>query len=219
MKSPLVPLLGSFLLHGVLFFGVSSWWIQKPQWSVDSGEGGGSNSTEAVQVTYEESASEPQIQEELVEPVPSVVESEFSEPIPVLEKNPAMLDRVKKIEVPRAFIPSQKPADNLSQKDSTRSSGSGARMVSKADYLRNPSPLYPASAKRRGEEGTVLLLIDIDTRGEVESLKIVNSSGFRELDEAAKKTVSRWKFQPAQVGGIAIACSVKVPIVFELQER
>jgi protein TonB len=53
---------------------------------------------------------------------------------------------------------------------------------------------YPERARRMGWEGKVLLSFVVLENGTVEGLKIVNSSGFRALDESAKEAVLRTRF-------------------------
>lgn len=86
-----------------------------------------------------------------------------------------------------------------------------------ADYLDNPKPAYPPLARRRGEEGKVLLRVFVDADGRPGKVELQRSSGSPRLDEAALSTVSRWKFIPARQGNEAVAAWVQVPIVFKLE--
>lgn len=85
------------------------------------------------------------------------------------------------------------------------------------DYERNPPPRYPATARRRGWEGLVLLEVRINKRGGVDSLRIQQSSGYTVLDDSAVKAVREWRFLPARVAGIAIESRAEVPIRFQLE--
>lgn len=85
-----------------------------------------------------------------------------------------------------------------------------------AAYLDNPAPAYPASAKRMGETGRVLLRVVVDENGRPESVNVATSSGFERLDRAAVDVVRRWKFVPARQGERAVKAAVLVPIDFEL---
>jgi periplasmic protein TonB len=86
-----------------------------------------------------------------------------------------------------------------------------------ADYLRNPPPEYPAFARRRGEEGRVLLRVHVGADGNAHAVQIGTSSGSERLDHAAAETVKRWKFLPARLGDSAVDAWVVVPIVFSLR--
>ena len=83
-----------------------------------------------------------------------------------------------------------------------------------ADYLRNPSPIYPQQSKRLKEEGTVQLLVLVSEHGDPQSVQVRTSSGFDRLDEAALLAVRQWRFVPAKRGNVAIAAQVIVPINF-----
>jgi len=88
-----------------------------------------------------------------------------------------------------------------------------------ADYARNPAPIYPATARRREQQGTVTVKVLVGADGSVERAEIADSSGFDSLDDAALDTVrSRWRFVPARHGGIAVESWVLVPIRFALVE-
>ncbi len=85
-----------------------------------------------------------------------------------------------------------------------------------ADYLNNPPPVYPAMSQRKGEQGKVLLLVQVSAQGTAERVEIRASSGHLLLDSAALEAVKRWRFVPARHGDRAVAASVVVPIVFRL---
>ena len=85
-----------------------------------------------------------------------------------------------------------------------------------ADYLRNPSPVYPSTSRRLGEEGRVVLRVKVSAEGLPMSVEIKQPSGFRRLDEAARAAVERWRFVPARRGDQAVESSVLVPLQFTL---
>lgn len=83
-------------------------------------------------------------------------------------------------------------------------------------YMENPAPAYPVLARRRGQEGTVLLRVDVDTKGRPTLVSLQKSSGFPLLDNAAVQAVKRWKFKPAQIAFFAVSSTVDIPITFKL---
>lgn len=87
-----------------------------------------------------------------------------------------------------------------------------------ARYGQNPTPPYPSEARRRGWEGTVLLLVEILENGRPERITIRQSSGHPILDEAAQGAVGRWMFIPAQREGKPVKSVAEVPIVFSLRK-
>lgn len=87
-----------------------------------------------------------------------------------------------------------------------------------ADYLDNPKPVYPPLSRRMGEEGRVVLRVQVAATGLPVEVVVHASSGSERLDQAALNAVRRWKFVPAKRGDEAVAASVLVPIVFSLKE-
>ena len=87
-----------------------------------------------------------------------------------------------------------------------------------AAYLRNTKPRYPASARRNGESGTVLLKVLVTREGLAARVELESPSGSNALDQSALETVKRWRFTPAQRGGDPIESWVRVPIDFRLKE-
>lgn len=85
-----------------------------------------------------------------------------------------------------------------------------------ASYLRNPPPRYPVSARRKGEEGTVLLRVLVDAAGNPMKVELDRGSGHSALDGAGIEAVKRWKFVPARRGSQAVEAWVRVPLTFRL---
>lgn len=87
-----------------------------------------------------------------------------------------------------------------------------------ADTLKNPAPAYPALSRRLGEEGKVVLRVQVTPQGTADEVEIRTSSGSQRLDEAARNTVRQWKFIPARRGDTPIQSWVLVPIIFKLEQ-
>ncbi len=89
--------------------------------------------------------------------------------------------------------------------------------VAQVRYLVPPSPTYPASSRRSGEQGvaTVRVLVDITGRPTQVSLQV--SSGHTALDESALSAVRAAHFRPYAEGGIPQAVWVLIPVKFVLQ--
>lgn len=83
-------------------------------------------------------------------------------------------------------------------------------------YESTVEPIYPADAKRRREQGTVLLRVRVGSNGFPELVEIARSSGSFRLDRAGREAVLRWRFRPVQIDGRAIPAEGLVPIAFHL---
>lgn len=88
---------------------------------------------------------------------------------------------------------------------------------SDATYLQNPKPAYPPISKRLGEQGKVVHSVLIGADGNPVSAKLVQSSGFPRLDEAAYAAVMRWRYVPGKRNGVVEAMSFNVPINWVLE--
>jgi TonB family protein len=76
-----------------------------------------------------------------------------------------------------------------------------------------PPPTYPYESLMEREQGTVVLLIEVDEAGKIASVTVKRSSGHVRLDQAAADQVRRrWFFDPAKGRRI-----YESPIVFQLQ--
>ncbi|MBI3246326.1 MAG: energy transducer TonB [Deltaproteobacteria bacterium] len=97
-----------------------------------------------------------------------------------------------------------------------RSSEAGGTSA-QPDYSVNPKPPYPMLARRRGEQGTVLLRVRVRADGSVAEAEVKQSSGSTLLDDTALRTVrDSWRFTPARLNGMPMESWVEVPIRFVL---
>ncbi|GAA4866283.1 energy transducer TonB [Luteimonas vadosa] len=80
-------------------------------------------------------------------------------------------------------------------------------------------PSYPPTAFRAGEEGTVIVRVDVDAQGNVTAVDVARRSDSRELDREAVNAVREWTFEPAIRGGKPVASTVQVPIEFKLDAQ
>ena len=83
----------------------------------------------------------------------------------------------------------------------------------------NPIPIrYPRWAVREGWEGSFVIAIEVLKSGEVGRWKVIESTGYSLLDEAATETVRQWHFYAATERGNPIVSCIEIPIHFELRE-
>ena len=84
--------------------------------------------------------------------------------------------------------------------------------------LNNPKPPYPLAARRRGQEGRVLLTVQVRADGSSGTVRLKKTSGYELLDESALNTVRDWRFIPARRGDTAVESWVDVPVTFRLED-
>jgi len=82
--------------------------------------------------------------------------------------------------------------------------------------LTNPRPKYPRLARKKGYAGDVLLKVNVSKIGIVAAVSIAQSSGFSLLDQSALRTITTWRFLPAESGGDAVDAEILVPVSFRL---
>jgi len=89
--------------------------------------------------------------------------------------------------------------------------GTAPREAEEPDILSRKSPLYPLASRRKGESGTVLILVHLDGQGRVREVSVRSSSGYPSLDSSAMAAVGKWKFRPGAPPLLL------VPVVFRLE--
>lgn len=75
-------------------------------------------------------------------------------------------------------------------------------------------PPYPPMSRRLQEAGTAIVQLIIDERGAIESARVVRSSGYRRLDDAARDAVLASTCSPHIVNGAAKRATAAVPFTF-----
>lgn len=121
------------------------------------------------------------------------------------EKKP---DAEKKLESNAEAMPQSAPREAPKQ----------ARVDVQPRSKKKIKPVYPDGARRRGEEGDVVVEISVDERGDVADVRVVASSGFKDLDEAARKAAKSAKFIPARHGTRPVASVGRLTISFKLNK-
>lgn len=223
----------SLLAHSLLF-GALSWAIALQTTQKTPKEEGVSINLEQISVPAPPMAAAPPAppQEEITppqkaetppeaspEPTPQKAVAKKVEPAPSRPKTPKAAPK-KSVENARA--PSAKTASASAAPANPKSAQVAQALPPKATApaplagANTPKPPYPDLARKRNQEGTVRVRCNVDPSGAVTGVSLAQSSGFKLLDEAALKTVSRWKFKPATNGGANVAGTVVVPVVFKL---
>jgi protein TonB len=80
-------------------------------------------------------------------------------------------------------------------------------------------PEYPARAQQRGIEGWVLLEFTITPSGTVQDPKVIDADPKGIFDDAALKSISRWKYNPKVENGVAVERrGIRIQLTFELED-
>lgn len=158
---------------------------------------------------------------------PVIVERRV-EPRPVAKTPPPKV-QPQKVAPPKPVEPKTAPGPEVARVDlptAPTSMGPTAppmpqpvkEVFSRAPSFMQPptAPRYPNLAKRRNQQGVVLLEVRLDERGQQRALQIVRSSGVESLDEAALEAVAAWHFRPETEDGRAVPSRVQIPIEFAL---
>jgi protein TonB len=94
--------------------------------------------------------------------------------------------------------------------------GSQVLPASPDTKIYNRPPAYPREAARRGEQGSVELIIHIAPDGTARTVEIAESSGSAELDRSAREAVLSWRFRPAIRDGMPIASVLPFRVKFTI---
>ena len=168
-----------------------------------------------------------------VEPSPAI--EPVTESTPLLEDEMAVTHKV----IPKKTVVKKQPtvmpvkpstqktqpseavttSDNATKNEAADVSARPTSARYDANYLNNPAPVYPSLSRRLGEEGKVLLRVQVSAEGKPLTTDIHVSSGSARLDEAARKATSRWQFVPAYQGTVAVVSWVEVPVEFHLEKH
>lgn len=91
------------------------------------------------------------------------------------------------------------------------------KRVERAD-CRIVKPSYPELSKRREETGTATVRFVIDTTGAIGNIKLVESSGFSRLDDAAMQALRESACRPYDENGAPIRVSYEQAFTFGLDD-
>jgi periplasmic protein TonB len=66
-------------------------------------------------------------------------------------------------------------------------------------------PMYPDRAARENKEGFVTLLFDINSSGDPENIRVVESEPRGYFEKSAKRALAKWKYQAKRLNGESVA--------------
>ena len=141
--------------------------------------------------------------ERLVTKAPVTQKQEVAEPLPPA---PAPVTEPAKQPVITAAPPTPMPTEPI--KLSSELSVSCPKLT---------PPEYPAISRRMGEEGKLVLRVELDEAGRIDTAKIISSSGYERLDNAALTAVKNWQCNPSLRNGQPVRAVALQPFNFVLQ--
>lgn len=215
-------LLAAIVVSTLLHAGIAAWWFNRPLQTLQTV---GEQVVSVDLIAMAAPAPEPVSQS--IQPLPlppeseSLRDDEMAEQHTVIKKKlPAKkpFEKKQSVQVP---VTQTTPAVQTSSTVQTPVNAVSAPVTAArydADYLNNPAPAYPAVSRRLGEEGRVLLRVNVSAEGKVLAVELKKTSGFERLDEAARNAAAKWRFVPAHQGNTAITSWVEVPIQFSLKK-
>lgn len=143
-------------------------------------------------------------QERLVTKAPVTQKQEQTAPLP--QPSPTPVAEAAKEPAVAAAPPTQLPIEPI--KLSSELSVSCPKLT---------SPEYPAISRRMGEEGKLVLRVELDEQGRIAAAKVINSSGYERLDNAALAAVKSWQCNPSLRDGQPVRAVALQPFNFVLQ--
>ncbi|MDP9350231.1 MAG: energy transducer TonB [Chloroflexota bacterium] len=76
---------------------------------------------------------------------------------------------------------------------------------------------YPRALRDAGLQGSTELTVGLDEQGRIAALVVRRSSGYPEMDAAAREVFSKAEFTPAKIGDIPVRVRMNIPISFTLE--
>ena len=90
--------------------------------------------------------------------------------------------------------------------------------ASPAMILSLPKPVYPVVSRRAGEEGRVVVEVQVGPDGRILGAEVIESSSHSRLDRAALKAAGQVSFHPATASGAPVESWMSVAYLFRLEE-
>ncbi|MCX5806020.1 MAG: energy transducer TonB [Proteobacteria bacterium] len=84
-------------------------------------------------------------------------------------------------------------------------------------FLHHEIPEYPFSARKRGKEGKVVVIVTIDEKGKLIKSEVVEATD-KIFVQPVMEALKRSTFLPAKRNGVPIACRAALPVLFAMQD-
>ena len=90
-------------------------------------------------------------------------------------------------------------------------------VLQEAIVVSGNKPTYPERARKRNQEGRVVVKLTVTTKGKAKNPEIISSSGYSMLDNAALQFISEELFMPAHKGDEKITTEQLFSFRFQLE--
>ncbi|WP_175414804.1 energy transducer TonB [Nibricoccus aquaticus] len=78
-------------------------------------------------------------------------------------------------------------------------------------------PHYPEELRRESKFEECVLRFVVNTEGRAVNITVVKST-YKAFSDAAVRSVSSWRYKPAQKDGRPVNCVLEIPIIFQTEE-
>ena len=210
VNAPLITAIGlSTVLHGIALYGRG---IHAPPKPILEQGRTVVHLTLVPSIARQAAAPEPPIEKPIEQPIEEVV----AEAVPV----PAE----KRVEQPPDPPPEPEPepiaeTPEKASKEQDASLIEEKGVIAEAQPFKAVSPTYPRISRKRGDEGTVSLSIEVLKSGKAGKVSVVRSSGHKRLDESALRAAKKTKFVPATQFGKKIDSIMMFSYTFLLADE
>ena len=168
-----------------------------------------------ISETVREAAAEPVALEPIADPLPEPRSEDSDDlddaddivaPSPVLVADATPPQEVDEMEVPEPAKPLVEIAPQIR-----------VEVFEPATVALEWQPIYPRECIRKGQQGEVILMVQVSADGDVLSVEVLQSSGHRLLDRAAVRSVERLRFVPATRDGVPVSSTLELPLLYQLE--
>lgn len=125
------------------------------------------------------------------------------------EKEPVKpVEQPKKPEPPKTDPPKTEPAKPVEPKP---------KKIIQAEVTEAPQPEIPDDLRSEPLDKVLVVECMVDTGGHPTDLKVVSSTGIKDLDRIGLDTAKKYRFRPATIDGIASEQPVRFKIYFKVE--
>jgi protein TonB len=132
----------------------------------------------------------------------NVIERKPPTPPPVIKQPPSNVVKAQTSEIINDLSYSTRDI-NTGKTDISFNKGFGSGDAQARPVVQIP-PKYPINAAQKGIEGWVKLTFNINKRGEVTHIKVIDSTPKRVFDKAAKQALKKWKYRAKKENGVTM---------------